>query len=235
MKAVKGKRLETHLGYLEFDGLLEREYGSRLETSRGEMLWALKPSIHDFVMKSERKTQIVYPKDLGLMAVRTGISPGFKVVEAGTGSGVLTMFLANLVRPSGHIYSYETREEFIPVARRNLERAGLLEYVTIENADAKQGLDVRDMDAAFIDVGDPWTLVSPMGEALKGGAPLAAISPTVDQIEKLVSGLETAGFVDIETVELLMRHLQVKQGMTRPETRMIGHTAYITFARKTLT
>jgi tRNA (adenine57-N1/adenine58-N1)-methyltransferase len=196
-------------------------------------MWLLKPTIRDFIMKSSRGTQIIYPKDLGYICAQVGLSPGMIVVEAGTGSGAMTSFLANIIRPNGHVYSYEMNERFLNIARKNLERACLLDCVTLKLADVKLGIDVKNADVAILDLGDPWLLVRIMRDALRPGGFLAAVTPTYNQAEKLCEELNGGGFVEVETVELMVRRLQVKQGMTRPETRMIAHTAFITTARKT--
>ncbi|MCP8311646.1 MAG: tRNA (adenine-N1)-methyltransferase [Candidatus Methylarchaceae archaeon HK02M1] len=234
VRADADKRVHTHLGYVDLSSILGKEYGSSIMTSVGERLWILKPTMVDLILKAERRTQIVYPKDLGMIVSMTGISSGSIIVEAGTGSGALTTFLANLVKPDGHVFSYEIRPEFIEIAKKNIERADLRNYVTIKQADAKKGFDERDVDVIIIDVGDPWTLVGVAWEALKGGGMIAGISPTMNQVEKLVVELGNTGFLWIESFELLSRGLEARPEMTRPSMGMIGHTAYLTFARKVL-
>jgi len=231
-KVTSGNLLHTHVGILDIGSLLGKQFGSKLKSTLGEEVWALKPIIHDLILKSERKTQIAYPKDMGLIALKTGLCPGLKVVEAGAGSGAMTMFLANIVRPEGHVYSYDIRPEFLSIVKRNLDKAGLSEYVTLKNADATEGLDVKSADIAIIDVGDPWSLVSPMKDALKGGGRVAALTPTVNQLEKLVVELARNNFKLIESMEVMVRGIEARPNKTRPEMRMIGHTAYITTARK---
>jgi tRNA (adenine57-N1/adenine58-N1)-methyltransferase len=232
IKAKRGEHFHTHRGLLDLDSIIGIEYGSSVCTSLGVIMWILKPTIHDYVMKSKRKTQVVYPKDLGIIAAWTGMSPGHIVVESGTGSGALTMFVANLVRPNGHIYSFEERKEFLEIARKNIEKSGLSNYVTLKHSDAKKGLDINNADIALIDVGDPWLLVDPMYKSLRGGGILSAVLPTMNQVEKLTIELDRNGFVDIETIEIIMREIEGREGKTRPAMRMIGHTAYLTFARK---
>lgn len=229
-----GRQFHTHAGIVNLQELVGKEYGSRITSSLGTTLWAFEPTAQDFIMKSERKTQILYPKDCGMIAVRTGLASGQKVVEAGTGSGALTLFLASLVRPGGHVYSYEIREEFIAIARRNLEKADLSQYVTIQHHDAKEGVDVKEADVAIVDVGDPWLLVPAMKEALKGSGRLAAVCPTMNQLEKLTTELIAEGFLDVESLEVIVREIQARPGMTRPATRMVGHTAFLAFARKAI-
>lgn len=234
-KARRGAKIHTHVGAIEHSDLIGNEYGSSVNSSLGTTLFALRPSIEEIVMKSERRTQIVYGKDFGLIATKCSVAPGSVIVEAGTGSGALTMYLANLVRPTGRVHSFELRPEFIQVARRNLERAGLIEYVELREADAREGFGVTQADIAIIDVGDPWALVLPAYNALRGGGSFVAVSPTMNQVEKVSTELKDHGFMAVETFELLMRSLEARPGMTRPSMRMVGHTAYLTFARKILT
>jgi tRNA (adenine57-N1/adenine58-N1)-methyltransferase len=183
-------------------------------------------------MKSERRTQIVYPKDLGYIAARTGLRNGWKVLEIGTGSGALATFMAGIVMPNGHIYSYDVNSDFMEIARRNLEKAGMIEYVTMKQHDPHQGVDVTEADLAVVDLGDPWTVLDQVHKALKGSGAFVAICPTMNQIEKTAVELKKSGFADIDCVELLIRTMEAREGMTRPSMRMIGHTTYLVFARK---
>ncbi|MEM4345028.1 MAG: hypothetical protein QXS40_04825, partial [Candidatus Nitrosocaldus sp.] len=146
----------------------------------------------------------------------------------------LTTFLAGIVKPEGRVYSYEMRDEFIPIARRNLSRLGLEPYVTIINKDASIGkLEVSSMDAAVIDVGDPWKVLDNVYDAMKGSAPLCAICPTMNQLERLSTSMK-GRFVDLEFTELMIRHIEAREGMTRPVFRMVGHTTYLAFGRKVM-
>ncbi|MEM4705773.1 MAG: methyltransferase domain-containing protein, partial [Candidatus Nitrosocaldus sp.] len=160
IKVERGKKMHTHLGIIDIDEAIGKEYGSYIESSLGKRIYLLKPTTYDVVMKGERRTQIVYPKDMGYIASRLGIRSGMNLLEVGMGSGALTTFLASIVKPEGHVYSYEVREEFIPIARKNLSRLGLEPFVTIINKDAgAERLEVSNVDAAVIDVGDPWKVL----------------------------------------------------------------------------
>lgn len=221
------------IGNIDLKELVGKRWGDRIDTHLGEPVWVLKPTLEDFIMKYQRPTQIVYPKDLGFIFIRSGIKCGSVVVEAGTGSGALTTLLAWAVHPEGHVYSYEIREDLIEVAKRNLERAGMLRYVTIKNKDISSGIDERDVDAIFLDLGDPWKAVDPAYDALKGGGSLVVITPTYNQAEKVIEKMK-GNFVDIETVEIFLRRILVRPGKTRPDTRMVAFTALITTGRKIL-
>ena len=232
VKAEKGKIMHTHIGMIDLGNAIGKSYGSYIESSLGKRVYLMRPSVYDVVMKSERRTQIVYPKDMGYIASRLGIGSGSTVLEVGLGSGALTTFLANIVKPKGHVYSYELRSEFIPIAKRNLSRLGLEEYVTILNKDASKGIDIRGVDAAVIDMGEPWSVLSSVYESLKGSAPLSAICPTMNQLERLATALKASNFTDLEFTEIMIRHIEAREGMSRPMFRMVGHTAYLAFARK---
>jgi len=233
IKPRKNDQLHTHSGFIDHNDIIGKEFGTFVESNLDIKFTLLEPVIEDFIMKSTRPTQVVYPKDLGLIAAITGMSSGKNIVETGTGSGALTCFAANLIKPRGRIYSYERRKEFLEKAKKNIEKAGLLKYVHLIEKDASTGIEQTNMDIALLDVGDPWTIIPEMHKALKGSGIIASISPTYNQVEKVVSELERHGFVKINTFEILVRNLEVRPGKTRPAMRMIGHTAYLTFGHKT--
>lgn len=233
IKVEAGKSFHTHKGFIKFDDLVGREYGSSVLSSLGIEFIALKPLLRDYIMKSVRKTQITYPKDIALIVVFSGIGPGSCVVEAGTGTGALTTALAHFVKPKGKVYSYEIREEFLKTAEKNLKRANLFDFVELKNKDVTIGIDESDVDAVILDLATPWLVVPNAYNALKSCGTIVSFSPTIDQVVKTVEALNENGFVDIESVECLMRGMQVERGKTRPQTLMTGHTGYVTFARKT--
>lgn len=227
-----GERFHTHRGFVQFDDILGRMFGQSVLTNLGHRFFLLKPTVYDYVVKSLRSTQILYPKDIGLILIYSATQPGSRVVEAGTGSGALTTALANIVRPSGKVYSYDLRVEFQKKAASNLERAGLAAFVELKEGDVTMSIDEKDVDAVVLDLATPWLAIPAARSALRGGGILVSFSPTIEQVIKTVSALETEGFVDLETVECILRRIKVKAGETRPETLMIGHTGYITRGRK---
>jgi len=234
VKVEAGKSFHTHKGFIKFDDLIGKEYGSTILSSLNVEFTVLKPLLRDYIMKCVRKTQITYPKDIALIVVFSGIGPGSRVVEAGTGAGALTTALAHFVKPDGRIYSYEIREEFLKTAEKNLKRAGLIDFVELKNKDVTAGIDEGDVDAVILDLATPWLVVSHAYTALKPCGTIVSFSPTIDQVVKTAEALKENGFVDMETVECLMRGMQIERGKTRPQTLMTAHTGYITFARKAI-
>jgi tRNA (adenine57-N1/adenine58-N1)-methyltransferase len=164
----------------------------------------------------------------------SGIGPGSIVVEAGTGTGAMTTALTHYVKPEGKVYSYEIREEFKRTAEKNLRRAGLLGFVELKSKDITAGIDENNVDSVILDLAIPWVVIPIAYTALKPSGTIVSFSPTIDQVVKAVEALQENGFVDIQTVECLMRGMQVERGKTRPHTLMTAHTGYITFGRKAL-
>jgi len=232
VRVEKDKEFHTHKGFVKLGELIGQEYGSRILSSTGTEFFALKPQLRDYIFKSQRKTQISYPKDIALIVMFSGIGPGSRVVEAGTGTGALTTALAFYVKPSGRVYTYEIREEFIETARKNLTRANVIEYVEIKNKDITLGIDETKADAVILDMATPWLVVPHAYKALKPTGTFVSFSPTIDQVVKTVEALEQNSFINIETIECLTRGMQIKRGKTRPQTLMTAHTGYITRARK---
>jgi tRNA (adenine57-N1/adenine58-N1)-methyltransferase len=228
------KSFHTHKGYIQLGDLIGKEYGTRITSSMDIEFVALKPTLRDYIFKTKRRTQISYPKDISLIVMFSGIGPGSRVVEAGTGTGALTNALAHYVKPTGRVYTYEVRPEFREMAIKNLERAKVSDYVESKNKDVTEGIDEKDVDAVILDLATPWLVVPHAYTALKGSGVLVSFSPTIDQIVKTVEALTEHGFVGVETVETLMRFMQVERGKTRPQTVMTGHTGYLTFARKAI-
>jgi len=232
IKMQAGQTFHTHKGYLKLDELIGKEYGEPIKSSMGIYFTTLKPSLTDYIMKSSRNTQIIYPKDAALIVMFSGIGPGSRVIESGTGTGSLTTALAHYVGPTGKVYTYELRSEFQKNAAKNLERAKLISHVEMKSGDVTLGYEERDVDAVILDLAVPWLVVPHAYTALKPSGVLVSFSPTIDQVVKTTEALRENGFVFIETIECLMRTMQVERGKTRPNTMMTGHSGYITHARK---
>ena len=234
IKMQTGQTFHTHKGYLKLDELIGKEYGEPIKSSLGIYFTTLKPALTDYIMKSSRNTQIIYPKDAALIVMFSGIGPGSRVVESGTGTGSLTTALAHYVGPTGKVYTYELRSEFQKNAAKNLERSKLIDRVEMKSGDVTLGIEESEVDAVILDLAVPWLVVPHAYEALRPSGILVSFSPTIDQVVKTTEAIRENGFVFIETVECMMRAMQVERGKTRPQTLMTAHTGYITHARKIL-
>ncbi|MHA1804161.1 MAG: tRNA (adenine-N1)-methyltransferase [Promethearchaeota archaeon] len=238
VQARAGETFHTHHGFIEFDELINKKpfgsciFSKPLET-QGYKFYVMKPLPSDYILHMKRKTQIIYPKDAGLILLYTGIGPGSIIIEAGCGSGALTCILGNYVRPNGHVYSYDVREKSLNRALKNVKRAGLQEVVTIQEGDIlKKDLELRDVDCVVLDMPTPWDAIPKIKKYLRLSGSICCFSPTMEQVKKNTFSLKNNDFIEVITIELLERRLQVKENATRPETRMIGHTGYLTFGRK---
>jgi tRNA (adenine57-N1/adenine58-N1)-methyltransferase len=180
-----------------------------------------------------RKTQIIYPEDAGLILMYTGISPGSVVIEAGSGSGALTCILGNYIRPNGYIFSYDVREKSLKRAKTNVLKAGLSDFVSIQYGDIiNDDLGHENVDSVVLDMPQPWMAIEKVKQYLKLSGTLVSFSPAIEQVKKTTLALRENEFYEINTYELIKRKYQVKSNATHPEVRMIGHTGYMTFARK---
>tara|TARA_B110001454_G_scaffold193895_1_gene195069 strand:- start:112 stop:930 length:819 start_codon:yes stop_codon:yes gene_type:complete len=228
------EQFHTHIGIIKHVDAIGKEFGSRVVTNKDKYVYLLKPSIYDYVMKMQHGTQIVYPKDFGYIAARTGIKSGHKVVEIGTGSGSLTTFIASIVNPRGHVYTFDIEPKFMEIAKKNIEKAGMTKYVTMHNQDLKKvkRIPMIDVDMVIVDLGDPWTVMPQVRKMLKGSGFVVAICPTMNQLEKVSSAFLANEFSDIDCTEHIIRHIEAREGKTRHSFRGIGHTTYLAIARK---
>jgi len=231
---VENKKFHTDKGFIDLSSLKNKDIGQSIETNLGEKFYILKPSLWDIIMKIERKTQIIYPKDIGIILLKSNLFPGARVIECGSGSGGIALALANFIRPGGKVFSYERNKEFLENARRNVEKARLEDYVEFKLKEVKERFDEEDIDSVIIDIGSPWELIPASLQALKPGGRFATICPTFEQLTQTVFSLEKAGFTQIETLEVLTRRILVRRGKTRPEQRIPSHTGFLVFASKVI-
>ncbi len=234
VKISKKDSLHTHIGVIKHSDAIGKEYGSKLTTNKDKYVYLLEPTMYDYVMKIQHGTQIVYPKDLGYIVARAGIQSGQKILEIGTGSGSLTSFVAGIVKPRGHVYTFDVDKEFMKIAEKNIKKVGVSKYVTQYNLDLKTAkkLSLNDMDVALIDLGDPWIVIPQVRQMLKGSGSIFAICPTMNQLEKLTMALVENEFTDIESTEHIIRTIEAREGKTRHSFQGIGHTTYLCYARK---
>ena len=228
----EGARLETHRGILQHDDLIGKPWGSQVFSHMGSPFFLLQPSLADLLNDLPRNTQILYPKDIGFILVTMGIGPGKKVIEAGTGSGSMTIALAYNVSTEGQVISYEVRPEMQSLAKKNLERVGLAARVDFKLRDIAEGFDETDADAFFLDVPNPYDYISQVRAALKPGGFFCSLIPTVNQVELLLTALRRERFAFIEVCEVLVRYYKPEPTRLRPTDRMVAHTGFLVFGRR---
>ncbi len=223
-------------GILYHDDIIGLEYGSRVRLSSGVEAVVHKPVLIDFLeIGFRRKSQVIYPKDLGLIGLLAGIGPGSRVVEIGVGSGFTTSYLASIVGDEGHVYSYEIRRDMLETAAENLSRAGLASRVSLKNRDAREGIDERSVDAVIVDIPDPWNILDHAYAALKPSGRLVVFLPSMNQASRLIGAVEAhGGFDDVRVYEVFLREYQAEPDAFRPQTTMIGFTGLVLVARKTV-
>ena len=221
------------VGVIDPSTLIGKTYGEQLEIGN-KQFWILPPSLQDKLQGLKRRAQIILPRDAAHIIMNCSIESGNTVLEAGIGSGSLTIALASAVAPNGKVVSYDNRKDFIEHAMKNLKTAKLDNHVTTKTKDITKGIDEKQLDAAILDIPNPWKAVAHAWKALKPGGYLCSYSPLISQVEKTVKEIEKHSFIEIKTLENIQREMIVSDRGTRPSFDMLGHTGYLTFARKVL-
>lgn len=223
--------LHTHDGKIILKDIINLNFGDSVKTHLGIEYVVFRPTLYEVIKSIDRKTQIIYPKDIGYILVRLGIGPGTTVVEAGCGSGGLTTALAYMVGDNGKVYTFDRREDFVKLCKRNLGKVGLDVRVNFFVKDIDSGFDVKDMDTGFLDVREPWNYIDHLALAVKNGSQVGFLLPTANQVIRLIEALEKGPYVDIDVVEILLRRYKAVSERFRPDDRMVAHTGFLIFAR----
>jgi tRNA (adenine57-N1/adenine58-N1)-methyltransferase len=242
IRIQKGKEFHSNFGIIKHDAIIGTKFGSICRSPSSEVDFVLlKPLLHELATTFARKTQIVYPKDIGFIIIKCGIRPHSRVLEAGTGSGSMTMMLSSIIDQDsgGKIISYDVEVKHHRTATKNLEKAGLLKNVNLRvgNIFEKdiQALLIEDeeFDACFFDLPSPWDIVQFANKILQPCGVFCSFSPVIEQVKKTVSALKLGKWYDVEVIDLQARLWQVQANATRPISHG-RHTGYLVFARKIL-
>jgi tRNA (adenine57-N1/adenine58-N1)-methyltransferase len=234
VKLEAGRTWHFHGGAVPLDMIVGAEEGIRVRSSTGAVLSCYRPRLSDFVLKMPRGAQVIYPKDLGAILMSADVHPGAHVLEAGTGSGALTLAMARAAGPEGRVVSYELRPEFHERAARNIEAflGKVPDWVELRLGDLAEVVHTNErFDRVVLDLPEPWAVLDDVRHAMGPGGILCAYLPTTVQVQTLVLALGLRQFTQIETIEVLTRSWHVTERSVRPDHRMVGHTGFITVAR----
>ena len=229
---VGGGSFHSHAGLLSHDDIIDNPPGISLTSSLGAAFIALRPTLSDFILKMNRGAQVIYPKDLGAILMTADIFSGAHVVEAGMGSGALTMTLLRAVGNSGLVTSYEVREDHAKKAEQNIQRFfGKVSNHRIHHVDISEGIREKNVDRVLLDLPEPWEIVPLVVGALIPGGILLTYLPTIPQVQHTVETMEEHNFELIETLEVLHRGWNIAGSSVRPNHRMVAHTGFLTTGR----
>ncbi len=233
-KAIEDNEFHSDRGYLKFNEIIGRNYGETAFLHPSNHKVAILPALlSDTIYSMKRQSQIIYPEDIGLILTYSGIQSGFKVIEAGTGSGTVTSIMGIFCRPNGHINSFDIRDIAIKQARKNIQMFKADDNCSVELMNiCEEDLDLQNIDFVLLDLATTWEAVPKITHTLSSDGRICCFSPTIEQVKKNHRILNENRFFNITTIELIKRSFQVKPNATRPIGRVNGHTGYLTFANR---
>lgn len=221
--------LNTDLGIIKKEDILNTKNGELIKTHKGEKFFVFDANFIDIWEKINRGPQIITLKDASIIVAYAGLNKNSVVLEAGTGSGALTCFLANIVK---EIHGYEIRKDFIKITEKNLQLFGF-KNVILKNKDVYKKIDEENLDAVVLDLPEPWKALKNVGKSLKEGGFLVCFLPTVIQVERLIKELKKLNFFKINKIcELIEREWKIDEKSLRPKNLILGHTGFLVFVRK---
>lgn len=227
---ARNEEFHTNFGFIKKEDMENAAHGDILKTHLGHNFKVFKANINDYIDLMERKCSIILPKDIGIIMANTGIGCGDRVIDAGTGAGATALHFGNVVGEKGAVYSYEIREDFAEIAERNVAGFGL-KNVQIKCKNILDEIDEDNIDLVFLDLPKPWDVIEHAKSALKAGGYIATYTPYIEQVQIFHKVLKKYEFFNLNTIECISREIEVKAKGTRPKTRAVGHTGYLSFAR----
>ncbi|UCG02370.1 MAG: methyltransferase domain-containing protein [Candidatus Heimdallarchaeota archaeon] len=229
---VRDGELSTHLGKIFHNECIGRRYGDQLKKEK-KVFILLKPSVRDFLRHFRLKTQILYADDCAIACNLAGLSSGMRVGEAGTGSGALTLFLAHNVHPTGQVFSFDINADYIANAQKNLAITGLSDCITFKLQDIRAPLEVRELDAFFLDFSSPYEAIDNIAPSLKSSGHLICFVPNWGQVEETVAQIRKSPyFFHVDTFEITRRNFTVnpERHIMRPVFRDLVYSGILIHA-----
>ncbi len=233
----KSETFHSDRGWVSHDAIISQPEGTWVRSSLGLRYLAMRPTLADYVLEMPRGAQVIYPKDLAMILFWADVYPGCRVLEAGMGSGALTLTLLRAVGPEGRVITYEQREEFARRALANIHmRVGEVANLTVRLRPVEDGIGEEGVvDRVLLDLPEPWKLTALVAAALRPGGILLSYVPTIIQSHQLSETLRRERhWALIETFETLLRPWNIEGQSVRPFHRMVAHTGFITVARRVL-
>ncbi len=199
------------------------------KTNKGHEMYIISQSFHDIYRKIRRKAQIMLPKDIGRIIAECNLNKNSKVIDCGSGSGGTTCMLASLTKK---VYSYDIRKDHLETAKKNADMLGL-KNIIFREVDIYKSCPDKDADAVILDIPEPWKALDSIRRSIRSGGFLVNYSPNLTQVKTLSEEIRASDdFLYIKTIELIEREWETDNMKLRPKFRMLGHTAFLTFARK---
>jgi tRNA (adenine57-N1/adenine58-N1)-methyltransferase len=233
-----GDQWHSHKGWLNHDDIIGRDEGSLIETNSGTKYQALRPLLTDYVLSMPRGATIVYPKDAALILGFGDIAPGVRVLEAGAGSGALSISLLRAIGESGSLVSYEAREDFLAIAEKNVKNyfGAIPKTWELHLGDVRDCSLTNSFDRIVLDMLAPWDCVELAAKVLKPGGVFISYVATTTQLSRVAEALKDHGsFTEPESFESLIRGWHHEGLAVRPKHQMNAHTAFLLFSRKVAT
>jgi len=232
----KSETFHSDRGWVLHDAIIGQPEGSWLRSSLGLRYLALRPTLAEYVLEMPRGAQVIYPKDLAMILFWADVYPGARVVEAGMGSGALTLALLRAVGPEGRVISYEQRDEFARRALANIHmRLGEVTNLVVRLGPVEEGLTDEEapVDRVLLDLPEPWKLTGLVARALRPGGIFLSYVPTIIQSHQICEVLQREPqWALVETFETLFRPWNIEGQSVRPFHRMVAHTGFVTVARR---
>jgi len=231
----KSETFHSDRGWVPHDAIIGQPEGSWVRSSMGLRYIVVRPTLAEYVLEMPRGAQVIYPKDLAIILFWADIYPGCRVLEAGMGSGALTMALLRAVGPEGRVITYEQRDEFARRALANIHmRAGEVTNLTVRLRPVEDGLAEEDpVDRVVLDLPEPWRLTGDLPKILRPGGIFLSYVPTIIQAHQTSEALRRdPHWALVETFETLFRPWNIDGQSVRPFHRMVAHTGFMTIARR---